>query len=272
MHNPDVIINGHQVSTVSSLDRGLLYGDGVFETIAVKNGKLQYWADHLERLLEGCKVLKLEGLEVPVLENEVQQLMNADTSNVNYVVKIIITRGVGGRGYKPSKQMLTRIVQKFPWPDHPVSFADTGIKVTLCDFRISQQNRLAKIKHLNRLEQVLARSEWDDEFQEGLVCDANDNIIEATASNVFLLLNNVLVTPDLSHCGVAGVMRKKVIEYCRLNDMAIKIRDVKLSEINEIQAMFLCNSINAIWPVRTYRERKLAKTAIIDRLVAVFNC
>jgi 4-amino-4-deoxychorismate lyase len=271
MQNPIVIINGKQADAVSSLDRGFLYGDGVFETVAVKHGKLQYWADHLERLNDGCKALNLHGLDVSVLEQEIQQLLSADASQDKCVVKIIVTRGVGGRGYKPSKQTLTRVVQKFPWPEHPASFIETGIKVTLCEFRLSQQSRLAKIKHLNRLEQALARSEWDDEFQEGLVCDADDNIIEATSNNVFLQIEDKLVTPMLNQCGVAGVMRKQIIEYCRLKKITIEIRNFKLSEMNQVQSMFLCNSINSIWPVRSYCERKLSKTAIIDQLVAVFN-
>ena len=271
MHNPVVIINGLQAVAVSSLDRGLLYGDGVFETIAVKQGKLQYWTDHLKRLEEGCKVLKLQGLEVALLEKEVQQLVSTEGLQDQCIIKIIVTRGVGGRGYKPSKQPLTRIIQLFPWPENPQSYIDEGVKVTLCDFRLSSQSRLAKIKHLNRLEQVMARSEWDDEFQEGLVCDSHDNMIEATSSNVFFQLDDALITPDLSQSGVEGVMRKQIIEYCRKNKVTVDVRNIKLSEMNQVQAMFLCNSIHAVWPVQSYCKRKLNKTAIIDQLIAVFN-
>ena len=145
------------------------------------------------------------------------------------------------------------------------------MKVTQCEFRLSKQSKLAQIKHLNRLEQVLARGEWEDEYQEGLVCDLDNNVIEATSNNVFFQVDNTLVTPDLAQCGVAGVLRKKVIEYCHANDIELAIRNFKQSEIKQIQAMFLCNSINGIWPVSSYCERKLSKTAIIDQLVAVFN-
>lgn len=271
MQNPVVIVNGHMTDSVSSLDRGLLYGDGVFETIAVKQGKLEYWADHLERLHAGCESLKLQDLDVSSLEKDLQQILDADKSQEKFIVKIIITRGVGGRGYKPGKQALTRIVQRFSWPVIPKSYVEQGVKVTLCDFRLSRQSRLAKIKHLNRLEQVLARSEWDDEYQEGLVCDDNDNVIEATSNNIFFQIDGQLVTPDLSFSGVEGVMRKQIIEYCRSNSIAIEIRDIKLTEMSNIQAMFLCNSINMIWPVQSYCERKLGKTAIIDQLIAGFN-
>ncbi len=270
MQNPEVIINGIQGDQLSSMDRGLLYGDGVFETIAVRQGELQYWDDHLDRLLRGCKTLGLQGLDFSLLKKEVQQVLDLESTS-KCVIKIIITRGVGGRGYKPTVQELSRIVQKFPWPDYPETFTEKGVKVTQCDFRLSKQSKLSQIKHLNRLEQILARSEWEDDYQEGLVCDEDDNVIEATSSNVFFQINDTLVTPTLDRCGVAGVMRKKVIEYCRANNVNVDVRDFKQSEISQIQAMFLCNSINAIWPVRSYCERKLSKTAIINQLIAVFN-
>lgn len=267
MQNPEVIINGHQGDQISTLDRGLLYGDGVFETIAVKQGEIQYWGDHLERLVHGCNVLGIELPEFSQLKKETQQLIQAKQS---CVIKIIITRGVGGRGYKPETISTTRIVQKFPWPDLPAS-SKQGVDVTQCQFKLARQSKLAQIKHLNRLEQVLARSEWNDDYQEGLVCDTNENIIEGTSSNVFIEQNGCLITPDLTHCGVAGVMRKKIIEYCLANDIPLKIRDIHFSELANMQGMMLCNSIIGIWPVARYSGRELSKTAIIKRISAAFN-
>ncbi len=268
MQVPEVIINGVKSGQLSSLDRGLSYGDGVFETIAVKKGEIHYWDDHLERLKQGCDVLKLEGLDVDLLKNEVEQLVNSESK---CVIKIIITRGIGERGYKPTQNPLTRIVQKYSWPEFSSSYTQNGVKVTQCNFCLSRQSRLSGIKHLNRLEQVLARSEWNDEYQEGLVCDDQNNIIEATSSNVFFEQDKRLVTPELMQCGVAGVMRKKIIEYCQFNNIQIEVREVKQAEITEFQGMCLCNSIIGIWPVASYCERKLSRTAIIDQLMAEFN-
>ena len=156
MQNPAVIINGELTDRISSLDRGLWYGDGVFETIAVKQGQPQYWQEHIKRLQQGCEVLHLSGLDESILESELTQLIHEEQQ---CVIKIIITRGVGGRGYKPTKQAITRIVQKFPWPEFPSSYVELGIDVTLCDMRLAHQSKLSQIKHVNRLEQVLARSE-----------------------------------------------------------------------------------------------------------------
>ena len=268
MSTPAIIINGVEDDRLSSLDRGLLYGDGVFETIAVNQGQPQYWQEHLKRLASGCEILGMELDDDALLKAETFQLIGDDQQ---CIIKIIITRGIGDRGYKPTQQKLTRIIQKFAWPEFPVSYIESGIDVTLCQFQLSQQPVLAKIKHLNRLEQVIARSEWDDEYQEGLVCDTEGHIIEATSSNVFFQIGNDLVTPDLEKCGVAGVMRGLVIKYCSENNINLSITDLRLNQIQDIEGMFVCNSIIGIWPVRRFRDQSLAKTAIITRLMSNFN-
>ena len=268
MQTSEVIINGVESDQLSSFDRGLSYGDGIFETMAVKQGVLQYWDDHLQRLQLGCEVLNLQDLDASLLKKEINQLIVSDST---CVIKVIITRGIGERGYKPTNNSLTRIVQKFPWPEFPSSYYENGVEVTQCKFQLSHQSALSKIKHLNRLEQVLARSEWDDQYQEGLVCDIDNSVIEATSSNVFFEQEDKLITPDLDRCGVAGVLRKRLIDYCHDNNIAVEVRDFKQAELNNIQAMILCNSIIGVWPVAAYCERRLNKTAIIDQLVAEFN-
>ena len=268
MQTAAVVINGKCGDGLSTLDRGLLYGDGIFETVAVKQNQLQYWEKHLQRLRLGCEVLCLPGLDEILLKNEVRQLIGEEE---RCVIKIIITRGVGARGYKPPQGTQTRIIQKFPWPKFPPSYTTSGVDVKLCDFKLAHQTRLAWVKHLNRLEQILARNEWSDEYQEGLVCDTDGYIIEATSSNVFFEVGSGLVTPDLQRCGVAGVLRSEVVDYCNSNGIKLSIRDFGLDEVDKVQAMFLCNSIIGIWPVRHFNKLVMARTAIINELISVFN-
>ncbi|MGI9227492.1 MAG: aminodeoxychorismate lyase [Gammaproteobacteria bacterium] len=268
MQNPTIFINGKLGDRLSSLDRGLLYGDGVFETIAFRKGYLQFWDEHIARLNDGCDVLGITGLDNQLLIKEVEQLTH---SGEQCVIKIIITRGIGDRGYKPNQLPATRIIQKFSFPDFPASYTEQGIDVTLCSYRLSQQTKLSKIKHLNRLEQVLARSEWDDEFQEGLVCDANNHVIEATSSNVFFECDNALITPDLNLCGVEGVLRNVVLKYCNDNYVNFEVRDINLNEVENFPGMFVCNSIIGIWPVKSFNQRPMSKTAIITNLMSEFN-
>lgn len=263
-----IIINGNPNDSVSSLDRGLLYGDGVFETIAFKNSQLQFWNEHIDRLQHGCNVLAIANVDGQLLRNEIEQLIDDDEQ---CVFKIIITRGLGQRGYKPTQQPPTRIIQKFPYPSFPSIYTEDGIDVTLCEYQLSKQTKLSKIKHLNRLEQILSRAEWDDEFQEGLVCDVNNCVIEATSSNVFFENNHTLFTPNLNACGVEGVLRNAVLQFCKNNDIKFEIRDIKLDEIENITSMFVCNSIIGVWPVRSFNKRPMNKTAIIMRLMSEFN-
>lgn len=268
MENPAIIINGKSDTNISSLDRGLQYGDGVFETIAYKKNQLQYWDEHIARLMSGCEVLGIEMPDERLLFKEVGKLICHDK---NFVIKIIITRGVGGRGYKPAKGGSTRIIQRFTFPKQPLHFTDQGVNVTLCKFRLAHQSKLARIKHLNRLEQVLARSEWNDEYQEGLVCDINNNIIEATSSNVFFDMKGILVTPDLVRCGVDGVLRNEIIRYCEINKISYKVSDISLDDLENITSMMLCNSVIGVWPVKSFEKRRLKKTIIISKIMSEFN-
>lgn len=268
MQVPTITVNGQACENVSALDRGLLYGDGLFETMAVRDGSIRFLEEHLRRLQTGCQVLGLEGLDHDTLTQEVAQAIDSDQE---CIIKVIITRGAGERGYRPVRQALTRIVQKFPRPVFPQAYEDPGIDVTLCKFRLSHQPRLAQIKHLNRLEQVLARNEWEDEYQEGLVCDIQDHVIEATASNVFFETNGGLVTPDLSQCGVAGILREQIIDYCHRHHIELSVRALRLAETADMDAMFVCNCIIGIWPVKRFDSLRFSRSELTRKLMSVFN-
>ena len=195
------LINGHISERLSAQDRGLQYGDGVFETIAVRQKELLCWEPHYRRLKTGCDFLGIDCPSSSLLINEAAQLeYNSELA----VLKIIITRGQGGRGYRPPvpKTPATRILGLYPWPDYPEENYIQGVKTKICQTRLGHNPQLAGIKHLNRLEQVLARSEWDQpEIAEGLMLDIDDNVIEGTMSNLFIIKDQKLMTPDLSQCG-----------------------------------------------------------------------
>jgi len=203
------LLNGQSAGNIDPLDRGLHYGDGLFETIAVINKQPLCWDKHLERLLSGCKSLKINFNDVDALESEVASLCeNVDRA----VLKITITSGVGGRGYqRPETGTIpTRLLAIHPWPDYPDGYSTQGIQVHLCSAKLGINPGLAGIKHLNRLDQVLARNEWDDtNTMEGLMLDNNDNVIAGTMSNLFVVLpDKKLITSDLSFCGIQVIMRK----------------------------------------------------------------
>ncbi len=245
---PTCLINGHSSELISSYDRGLLYGDGLFETMAVVDGMVPLWQLHLDRLHRGCEKLHLACPAPNELQQEVEQLASKSD---RAIMKLILTRGVGGRGYlSPPVPAPTRILQFHPWPELPRSNWETGIKAIFCAQRLARQPVLAGIKHLNRLEQVLARAEWQDPtIQEGLLANTEGDIIEAVSHNLFIVKENGLVTPDLQFCGVAGVMREYILKLVMEKGISVQIATLSRQDVLAAEAVFLCNSVHGIWPV-----------------------
>ena len=248
-----ILVDGVARIHVDAMDRGLHYGDGLFETLAVFAGKIHCWGEHWRRLSEGCRRLGLSCPERGLLEREVSDLSEEAPRKV---VKILLTRGSGPRGYRvPPEVTPRRILIPSDWPDYPPQYAREGVRVRLCQVRLAHNPTLAGLKHCNRLEQVLARQEWKDEVEEGLMMDLDGNLIEGTMSNVFLLFGNTLVTPDLSRCGVAGVTRQRIIDQAPGLGLSVEISEVAMERAREADALFLCNTLIGLWPVRTFEGR-----------------
>ncbi|MEW5755921.1 MAG: aminodeoxychorismate lyase [Pseudomonadota bacterium] len=244
-----MIINGIPATQISAQDRGLHYGDGLFETLRVTDGQPEWWSRHMTRLTHGCARLAIPLPDLDRLHHEALELTHDCARGV---LKIILTRGSGGRGYRlPDTITPTRILSLHPYPTYPAAYWAEGVCVRLCDLRLARQPALAGIKHLNRLEQILARNEWQDEtITEGLLRDAEDNFIEATMSNLFLVRDGVLTTPDLSGCGVRGIMRDLVLEQAEAHGIPTMITPVQSPHLMAADEVFLTNSIIGLWPVK----------------------
>lgn len=245
-------INGIAVDQLSIRDRGLAYGDGVFETLMVRNGQPRLYQRHLERLALGC-----QRLAIPIALQEVsaELLLFAEQARTA-LVKLMITRGQGVRGYAPPQTVEpVRILHSQPAPYYSSEYSRSGINLYPCTLRLSEQPRLAGIKHLNRLEQVLARAEWQDEqYAEGLLCDAQERVIEGVFSNLFMVSDGVLYTPDVSRTGIAGVMRAEIIARAQALQIDCRIVDIRHADLLAADEVFYCNSLYGIWPVRTLAE------------------
>lgn len=241
----DCLVDGEISDQIYVADRGLQYGDGLFETMAVLGGRPRFWQGHMDRLRAGCEQLGLPVTSQAVLLREVKTV---SAGRPNCVVKIIVTRGTAGRGYAPRKtNEVKRIVSSFAWPVDPGNLVETGIRTRLCDLRLGTQPALAGLKHLNRLEQVLARSEWDDRaIHEGILLDQEDHVVSAISSNIFLVLSGRLLTPRLDRCGVRGVMRAAILSAFRDR---CEQRRIMLDMLPEADEVFVCNSVRGIFPV-----------------------
>lgn len=258
-------VNGKPGNLISIRDRGLLYGDGVFRTLRATHGKAQHWPLHYQKLRHDCTALGIVCPDVALLSAELNGLL---AQHPDGVVKLIVTRGEGTRGYAPPVSAVsTHIWDVSPLPSYPADRATLGIKVRLCQLRLSQQPRLAGIKHLNRLENVLAAAEWNDtEVAEGLLLDTDGNVIEGIRSNLFLVSQSKLITPDLSRCGVAGVQRERVMAWAARHNMPLQVRDVGLDEMLHADELFMVNSIIGLWPVRELEQHRWSNFSIAAQI------
>jgi 4-amino-4-deoxychorismate lyase len=254
-----MLVNGVPGNSISIRDRGLLYGDGVFRTLRVAKGKALHWNLHYLKLKRDCTALGIICPDEALLCAELDQVL---AQHPDGVVKLIVTRGEGARGYTPSTDATaTRIWDFSPLPDYPTEWTTQGIKAHVCNLRLSEQPRLACVKHLNRLENVLAAAELNDAqlhgepAAEGLLLDAEGHLIEGTRSNLFLVVQGQLVTPDLSRCGVAGIQRGRVMAWALQHGVTLHVRDVGLEEALHADELFVVNSVIGLWPIRELGQR-----------------
>ena len=256
------LVNGSPAESIALKDRGLAYGHGLFETVTLNNGNAIHWLQHMQRLQLGADRLAIpcDHHLIAQLESDLKRLLAEQSSvPIRQVLKIILTRGEGGRGYAVSSGMaVNRIMMLSDFPDYPDQPASKGIRVHLCQTHLSRNPQLAGIKHLNRLEQVLARAEWDGSgIREGLVCDSSGNLVEGTMSNLFWVSNGELYTPDLTHAGVNGVIRQRILELARSHSIPLYEVCADLSVLQNCDELFFSNSVIGIWPVVRCTDEKL---------------
>ncbi|MBX3650748.1 MAG: aminodeoxychorismate lyase [Burkholderiales bacterium] len=267
------LVDGVPDAGVPADDRGLTYGDGVFRTMAMRGGKVQRWPRHYAKLASDCVALGIR----PPAETELLHDISAIASRApDCSLRITVTRGSGGRGYAgPANPRHRRIVSADLPPAYPGEWATGGVAIRLCTLRLSEQPVLAGVKHLNRLENVLARAEWNDpDIAEGLLQDAAGNIIEGTRCNVFLVENGTLVTPDLSRCGVAGVTRDLVMESAAHHGMRCSVEPVSCLRLQSATEVLLVNSLIGVWPVAAFgslRWREFAVAVLVRKWLDEFD-
>lgn len=262
-----ILIDGQPSECLPATDRGLHYGDGIFTTLAVRDGRACWLDAHLARLREGCQRLRIAAPGEETLRSDLAAVLEGER---NALVKLIVTRGSGGRGYAPPESATPRrIALRYPLPEHPRGYAEQGVELRLAKTRLSLNPQFAGIKHLNRLEQVLARAEWDANMTgiaESLMLDSRGRLVEGTMTNLFVADGGVLMTADLRDCGVEGVMRRVIIEEARSQGMAIQIRELYPDILSTVDELFVANSVIGIWPVIACGEYRYHPGRLTRRL------
>jgi 4-amino-4-deoxychorismate lyase len=247
------------------LDRGLHFGDGLFETLACVHGRPRFVEEHLRRLVQGCERLAIPAPPLELREEIERLASGADRA----LVKVLYTRGPAtARGYAPSgEEHPTRIVLRYGWPSEDPRWASEGVAVQIAALTLGENPKLAGIKHLNRLELVLARAELArSPCMEALLLTGAGHLVSGTMSNVFLVHGGRIETPRLDRCGVAGVMRRVVMRAAAEAGLAVEEMSLRQTDLDSAQEIFLTNARIGIWPVRAVHSRSLAPGTVTRRL------
>jgi len=261
-----VWVNGRADAALSPVERGLHYGDGLFETIACCEGRPRFLELHLERLRGGCARL---GIQFPAPEELRHEILSLAAGPKRAIVKLLLTRGPAvARGYQTSgAERPTRLALRYHWGEEDPRLAADGVHVRTAALRLAENPALAGLKHLNRLEQVLARREWSDGgIAEALMFSGGGRLISGVMSNVFLVENGRLRTPRLDRCGVAGVMRQVVLREAARAGIAAAEAVLEGADLARTHELFLTSAVIGLRPIRSVDERSCEVGAVTREL------
>lgn len=260
--------NGESAPGLPAGLRALHYGDGVFRTCLNWNGVILDLDEHLDHLRRDARQLGMSPPDREILRQDLQQAVDATPS----VLKLTLSRRAGGRGYRAQDDGTDRIVMRSTAPRYPAAHWSRGVRLRDSELRLAIQPALAGIKHLNRLEQVLASREFRADDEELLMRDSENNIVCGTRSNLFWVHGGVLHTPGLRRCGVAGVMRGRILRIAARIGLETRLCEAARDSLLDADEILLSNSLIGVWPVRRYQDRALSApgpvTARIDAELA----
>lgn len=260
-----MLINGVSESAISALDRGLAYGDGHFTTLLVQEGKALAWPQHLARLQQGCERLAITAPDWRHVAAELDILIADQALGV---AKIVLTRGVGGRGYDGTAcHQTNRIISLSPYPGHYVGWQQQGIAIGVCQQRIGDSPMLAGLKTLNRLEQVLLKGELAQQGAvEGIVLNCRGFLVEGVSANLFWRRDMTVFTPDLSHGGVDGIMRRQVMATLRKMGIELRIVEAPLESLWQAEEVWLTNTLMGVVPITQIEHKEYSAQLLVRRL------
>ncbi|MCG6937294.1 MAG: aminodeoxychorismate lyase [Gammaproteobacteria bacterium] len=271
------LINGIAADYIDINDRAIHYGDGLFETILCRDNSLFYWHQHYQRLLSSCKKIKIHCPDEQLLLRDIKTLLakNKNSANNNRAVKIIITRGSGERGYIISGSMAPARLVFLSYIAAEYSSLLSGRLLSgelyLCRQQVSINESLAGLKHLNRLENVMARNEWGDKARhgddahtiaDGLMQNADQYVIEGTMSNLFAVKGNQLFTPDLAQSGIKGVMRDVIIDIANKMGIVVKVDRLRVEELLAMDELFITNSLIGIKSINRFKHKQYNRSDV----------
>jgi len=269
-----VWVNHHENGTINPFDRAVAYGDGVFATMRTASADMPagilFLDGHICRLQQGCERLGIEWHASDLLIEQLQQLAR---QYPQHCIKLLLTRGVGGRGYQaPSSSNVTEVVSVNAIPDHYLDWQQSGISLASSSICLGRQPLLAGIKHLNRLEQVLIKSQpLVDTYQDWLVFDCDGYVIESSMANLFIVKNNQVLTPAITHAGVSGVMREIIIDTLLCHGIAVMATRLTSSDVQAAEHIFITNSLFGMIDVTAIDDFQFSRWTQTPRLRQILS-
>lgn len=265
-----VLVDGAITDRLPVDDRGLMYGDGVFRTLRVVDSSPLWWHEQLAKLTEDCARIGLQAPDTTVWDADLDRIASRLTAGV---LKLLVTRGSGPRGYSPLESRQVRRLMRYdatPIQSNPHPAASITLRV--CTLRLGWQPRLAGVKHLNRLENVLARAEWTSpDIHEGLLLDQAGQVISGVMSNLFIWSQNRLLTPRLDQCGVAGVARARLMRLASAQGVQVEATSLSLQAVFEADEVMLTNSVMGLRHVACLDTKTWPQPLIGPRLAALLD-
>lgn len=257
--------DGQPIERISVSDRSFQYGDGCFTTILTRDGKLQLWVQHVKRMEQALQVLRIAPVDWNALRDDIESRALPDSQAG---IKLHVSRGEGGRGYSCKVNHGPFVtVSCFEYPKKYDQLRQNGVELTVSDVVLGHSPLLAGLKHNNRLEQILAKSNVEDAgYMDGIVLDLGANVIETTMANLFWVKSQHVFTPDLSLAGVSGVMREQVLEAMNSLGYTVTIGQFSLETLLEADEVFVTNCILGVAPVIKIREVEFFKGSLTKQI------
>jgi 4-amino-4-deoxychorismate lyase len=246
------LING-TFKKISPFDRAFQYGDGIFRTFVVENKKVLHWKHHYKKIVEDCLALKITPPKEKDLLTDINTLFKSKKKSVG---KFIISRGNSERGYKFSEDIVhNRFLIKTKMPIYPKEYFNLGVNLCVCKQKLNP-SILSGVKHLNRLENIMARQEWKgDHYADGILLDQNGYVIECISSNIFMRIGNTIYTPKICQVGIKGVTRGLIIKISMKLGFKIKETTFKLNKLLESDEVFITNSLFGVLQVKEIKNK-----------------
>lgn len=260
-----MLLNGIRAESIALTDRSFQYGDGCFTTMLTRDGAIQHWSLHVQRMNDCLDALYIPHPDWLLVEKWLSSVIRDDHKAG---LKLHISRGEGGRGYSPTQVTSPNVtINDFIYPSHYEQWCQEGLTLGICATRLGHNPVLAGHKHNNRLEQVLLKGEMDRRgFADGVALDIKGNVVETTIANLFWWQNNTLFSPDLSLCGVSGVMRRVVLDWAQKQAIKVEVGQFTLSDLIQAQEVFICNSLLGVAPVRQIGSQRFDIGIITTRI------